>query len=86
MERSTPVFFVPGVFRAGQPVSLGADRFGAHGYYVVAGVDEVGRGALAGPLVAAAVIFEPATTDRRSHREVIERCVHDSKIMTRDAR
>ncbi|MEZ4532203.1 MAG: ribonuclease HII [Thermomicrobiales bacterium] len=56
------------------------------GYHLVAGVDEVGRGALAGPLVAAAVIFEPATIDRRSHREAIERCVRDSKTMTRDTR
>lgn len=29
------------------------------GYYVVAGVDEAGRGPLAGPVVAAAVIFPP---------------------------
>ncbi len=31
----------------------------ARGYRLVAGVDEVGRGALAGPVVAAAVIFPP---------------------------
>ncbi len=31
----------------------------AQGYGLVAGVDEVGRGALAGPVVAAAVIFPP---------------------------
>ena len=31
----------------------------ARGYRVVAGVDEVGRGALAGPVVAAAVIMPP---------------------------
>ena len=30
---------------------------GAQGYWLVAGVDEVGRGALAGPVVAAAVIL-----------------------------
>lgn len=28
------------------------------GYRLVAGVDEVGRGALAGPIVAAAVVFD----------------------------
>ena len=32
-------------------------RLGAHGYRLIAGVDEVGRGALAGPVVAAAVIL-----------------------------
>jgi ribonuclease HII len=34
-------------------------HFQAHGYTRIAGVDEVGRGALAGPLVAAAVILPP---------------------------
>ncbi len=33
----------------------------AQGYELVAGVDEVGRGAMAGPLVAAAVIISPDT-------------------------
>jgi ribonuclease HII len=32
-----------------------------HGYRVIAGVDEVGRGALFGPVVAAAVILPPKT-------------------------
>ncbi|MGB9886977.1 MAG: ribonuclease HII [Moorellales bacterium] len=32
-----------------------------HGYRLVAGVDEVGRGPLAGPVVAAAVIWPPGT-------------------------
>ncbi|MBZ0158995.1 MAG: ribonuclease HII [bacterium] len=31
----------------------------AAGYYLIAGVDEVGRGSLAGPVVAAAVILSP---------------------------
>ncbi|MGD0142585.1 MAG: ribonuclease HII [Rhizomicrobium sp.] len=43
----------------------------------VAGVDEAGRGPLAGPVVAAAVIFEP----RR-----IPRGLNDSKQMTAEAR
>lgn len=30
-----------------------------HGYQLIAGVDEAGRGPIAGPVVAAAVIFEP---------------------------
>lgn len=55
-------------------------------YHVVAGVDEVGRGALAGPLVAAAVVFAPETIERRSKREAIERSVRDSKLMTRESR
>ena len=42
------------------------------GYRRVAGVDEVGRGALFGPVVAAAVILDPARTirgiDRKSTR------------------
>ena len=61
-------------------------EFWRAGYELVAGVDEVGRGALAGPLVAAAVIFERSTIDRRSNRECIERSVRDSKLMTRQSR
>ncbi len=60
--------------------------FWRDGYELVAGVDEVGRGALAGPLVAAAVIFERSTLERRSIREQVERQVRDSKLMTRDSR
>lgn len=56
------------------------------GYDKVAGVDEVGRGALAGPLVAAAVIFDTAAINRRSSRERIVASVRDSKLMTRQAR
>lgn len=56
------------------------------GYELVAGVDEVGRGALAGPLVAAAVVFDQAMIDKRSKREKIIASVHDSKVMTRQAR
>ena len=35
-------------------------RLRAEGYRLIAGVDEVGRGSLAGPVVAAAVILPPA--------------------------
>ena len=38
---------------------LEQDAF-AEGYRIVAGVDEVGRGPLAGPVVAAAVVLDPA--------------------------
>lgn len=34
-------------------------RLGEAGFERIAGCDEVGRGALAGPLVAAAVVFPP---------------------------
>ena len=56
------------------------------GYALVAGVDEVGRGALAGPLVAAAVIFDRIAIEKRSRREKIVASVKDSKLMTRQAR
>ena len=37
------------------------------GYEHVAGIDEVGRGAWAGPLVASAVIFEEKSLYRRNY-------------------
>ena len=56
------------------------------GFDSIAGVDEVGRGALAGPLIAAAVIFERETICIRSRREKIVASVRDSKLMTRRSR
>jgi ribonuclease HII len=47
----------------------------------VAGIDEAGRGPLAGPVVAAAVVIEP----KRLPRSLIRR-IDDSKQMQRDAR
>ncbi|WP_210529275.1 ribonuclease HII [Rubellimicrobium arenae] len=49
----------------------------ARGHLRIAGVDEVGRGPLAGPLIAAAVILDP---DR------IPSGLYDSKVMTRRRR
>ena len=50
----------------------------AEGFSFVAGVDEAGRGCMAGPVVAAAVIFtDPAK---------IPSGIHDSKQMTENAR
>ncbi len=58
----------------------------AQGISHVVGIDEVGRGAFAGPLVAAGVIFNPCLC---SSLEQCERCVqkelneiHDSKLLT----
>jgi ribonuclease HII len=61
-------------------------EFWSAGYELVAGVDEVGRGALAGPLVAAAVIFETAAVEKRSRRTKLQTVVRDSKLLTRPAR
>ncbi len=36
------------------------DRARSEGYLIIAGVDEAGRGPLAGPVIAAAVIIDPA--------------------------
>lgn len=52
----------------------------AHGVSRVAGVDEVGRGALAGPLVSAAVILPPLETLLRDSDFWIQ--VRDSKTIT----
>ena len=51
-----------------------------HGYRQIAGVDEVGRGALFGPVVAAAVILPSATA------ALAKAGLKDSKQMTREDR
>jgi ribonuclease HII len=51
--------------------------FWAQGLEYIAGVDEVGRGPLAGPVLAAAVIMPP---------NVAIRGVHDSKMLTAEKR
>lgn len=43
-------------------------QFWARGLTRLAGVDEAGRGPLAGPVVAAAVIFEPSFAETEEHR------------------
>ena len=53
----------------------------SNGYDRVAGIDEAGRGALAGPLVAAAVILPPDPACGRALAGV-----RDSKLLTRRAR
>jgi len=47
-----------------------------HGYEFVCGIDEAGRGALAGPLVAGAVILKPGT----------KKLFDDSKVLSRKKR
>lgn len=48
-------------------------QYYAQGYQVIAGCDEAGRGPIAGPVVAAAVILPPTFFDAR---------IHDSKQLT----
>jgi ribonuclease HII len=55
------------------------------GFDRVAGVDEVGRGALAGPLVAAAVVF-PSDFLRTWKNNPKVRMIRDSKQLTPEAR
>lgn len=52
----------------------------AQGYHYIAGLDEVGRGSLAGPVVAAAVII-PCRADASWFNQV-----RDSKLLTRAIR
>lgn len=47
----------------------------------IAGIDEAGRGALAGPVVAGAVIIDQALLENSVHAEQIK-AIKDSKIMT----
>jgi ribonuclease HII len=62
-------------------------RLLAAGYRSIAGVDEVGRGALAGPLVAAAVVL-PLTPEAGSagRLEQVLAGVQDSKLLTPEQR
>ncbi len=55
------------------------------GYQTIAGVDEVGRGALAGPLVAAAVIL-PADLRNSVERSAFWSTVRDSKTVSAESR
>lgn len=62
-------------------LSLEAD-FHASGYRLVAGVDEAGRGPLAGPVAAAAVILPPNLNGREDWLDVID----DSKRLSDKSR
>jgi ribonuclease HII len=48
---------------------------------IVCGIDEAGRGPLAGPVVAAAVVIDPAKMRRK-----LQRAINDSKVLTRGTR
>jgi len=50
------------------------------GINCIAGVDEVGRGALAGPLVAGAVILNACSTQNEAFKEYAQ--INDSKLLT----
>jgi ribonuclease HII len=56
----------------------------AAGFHHVAGVDEVGRGCLAGPVVAAAVLLDPASISRG--RKAWHAGVRDSKLLSPEKR
>lgn len=53
--------------------------------YVVIGVDEVGRGAFAGPLYVGGVVFEPTTSDKRLTK-LLSYGINDSKKLTSNKR
>ncbi len=55
-------------------------RFWKRGYKFVVGIDEVGRGAWAGPLVVAAVVFAPATK-QFSNLAIEQLGINDSKLL-----
>jgi len=61
-----------------RPTLLFEQRFWTQGYRFVAGLDEAGRGALAGPVVAAAVILSPEA----DHEPLLAAGVRDSKLLT----
>lgn len=56
----------------------------ALGGRLIAGTDEAGRGCLAGPLVAAAVVFDPHALTRSARRDLAK--LNDSKKLTAAAR
>lgn len=63
--------------RRGRSLAANEDIFRDAGVRFLAGADEAGRGALAGPLVAAAVMFAP---------QAVVKGVRDSKLLTPERR
>jgi ribonuclease HII len=73
LDRVAPVPAIPA-----KPPNFRAERkLFREGFLRVAGVDEAGRGPLAGPVVAAAVVLNP---------KKIPKGIADSKVLTADAR
>lgn len=66
-----------GAMRRGRCLAANEDIFRTGGVQVVGGADEAGRGALAGPLAAAAVVFKPG---------VVVEGVNDSKMLAPEVR
>lgn len=66
-----------GALRQGRSLAANESIFRADGVQFIAGADEAGRGALAGPLVAAAVMFDPGA---------VVKGVNDSKLLTPERR
>lgn len=64
-----------------QPTLAEEQRLWRAGYQHIAGIDEAGRGALAGPVVAAAVVLPPQTM-----RTGVWAAVTDSKLLSARAR
>lgn len=58
------------------------NRYLTGGYKYIAGIDEVGRGCWAGPLVAAAVILPPATKFQNPNDKYQIDGITDSKLLT----
>jgi ribonuclease HII len=63
--------------RQGRSLAANESIFRADGVHFIAGADEAGRGALAGPLVAAAVMFDP---------DAVVKGVNDSKLLSPERR
>jgi len=64
-------------FRRTRDLASNEEIFRCDGVEFIAGADEAGRGALAGPLAAAAVVFAPG---------VVVKGVNDSKVLTPERR
>lgn len=69
-----------------RPTLTAEEPFWRSGFSVVAGVDEVGRGALAGPLVASAVVLPVALGHEADDLLAALHGVRDSKQMTAEQR
>lgn len=72
--------------KAASPDLVSERAFWAAGLRFVAGVDEVGRGAMAGPLVAAAVVLPPEIDGLDEEAESALTGVRDSKLLTMEQR